>query len=179
MTKITVKGHEFDTISVKDSHSRKAQLFKNKIIQTLGKIGLTADDVEIDLEPVAIKKTPASCAWYFDGHHLYYSYAKEKKYVDNLFVVLKVIELLVDDLLNGTIAKEQFIKEFAEDEDIKEKRKKARELIGVSHDTIDMDIINKKFKDLAKEHHPDKEGGDVDKFKALNHADKVLKKELE
>ena len=42
-----------------------------------------------------------------------------------------------------------------------------------------MDLINKKYKELAKEHHPDMPGGNTEKFKAINHAHKTLKRELE
>jgi hypothetical protein len=179
MATIKVKGHEFESITIRDSHSRKALQFKNKIIQLLGKLGLTQDDIDVNLEPLAMKKVPAAASWYFDGHHMYYSYSAGRSYVENIAVVHKVIELLVDDLINGVITKEEFAAEFKEDHDIEEKRKAARELIGVPHDSTDMALINKKYKDLAKEHHPDREGGNTDKFKEINHAHKLLKRELE
>ena len=43
---------------------------------------------------------------------------------------------------------------------------------------LDLDEINKKYKELAKEHHPDK-GGNTEDFKAINKAHKMLKRELE
>jgi len=42
-----------------------------------------------------------------------------------------------------------------------------------------LDLISKKYKDLAKKLHPDMETGDIDKFKAINRAHKMLKRELE
>jgi len=51
-------------------------------------------------------------------------------------------------------------------------------VLGVPHDTIDLDVINKRYKHLAKEHHPDMSTGNADKFKAINNAHKILNREL-
>ena len=59
-----------------------------------------------------------------------------------------------------------------------EKRKEARKLLGVDENCTDLDEINKKYKEPAKECHPDK-GGDTEKFQALNRTHKTLKRELE
>jgi hypothetical protein len=45
-------------------------------------------------------------------------------------------------------------------------------------DITNWDYIKKKYRQLAKERHPDKEGGDEEKFKELNEAYSLLKKEL-
>ncbi|MFA6889248.1 MAG: molecular chaperone DnaJ, partial [Candidatus Woesearchaeota archaeon] len=87
MVKITVKGYEVEAITVKDSFNRRATQFKNNIIATLKKIGLTVDDIDIVLEPNAIKKAPASASWYLDGHHLQFSHNSRNKYAENLYVV--------------------------------------------------------------------------------------------
>ena len=44
---------------------------------------------------------------------------------------------------------------------------------------MDMGLINKKYKVLAKEHHPDMPMGSTEKFKEINNAHKTLKRELE
>src|SRR3989344_5289443 len=93
MTKLKIKGYEFDAIIARDSFNRRAVQYTNKIIDTLRKIELTEDDVDIPIEAVAMKKAPASATWYFDGYRLHYSYAASDKFVDNLYVVFKVIEI--------------------------------------------------------------------------------------
>ena len=138
MVLIKIKGHEINTITVKDSFNRRAVQFQNNIFVLLGKISVIEDDIDIPMENVALKKAPARISWYFDGHHLHYSYSACSKFVENLYVVQKLLEL----------------------------------------DVIDIDVIDKAYKTLAKEHHPDKENGDVAKFKEINHAHKVLKREL-
>ncbi|MBI2662424.1 J domain-containing protein [Candidatus Woesearchaeota archaeon] len=131
------------------------------------------------MEAVAFKKAPASASWYIDGHNLYYSYNGANKFVDNLFVVSKIIQLEVESLINSEKSNEDFIRDFSEEHDVQERRKQAREILGVNYDSRDMELINKKYKDLAKEHHPDMPNGNLEKFKQINNAHKTLKRELE
>ena len=179
MSTIKSKGHEFNAFRARDSFNRRAVQFRNNIIDTLKKIGITEDDVEIELEPSAAKKAPASASWYIDGHHMHYSHSSQGKFVDNLYAVSKVIELEVNALLNNQKTSEEFISEFSEDNDVGDRRKKAREVLGLGHDVLDMEMINQKYKTLAKEHHPDMPNGDIEKFKEINKAHKTLKRELE
>ncbi|HLC74896.1 MAG TPA: J domain-containing protein [Candidatus Nanoarchaeia archaeon] len=178
MSLITVKGHDFHIQPIKDSFSRRAVQLQNTIIATLRKIGLTEDDVNIDLEAVAIKKAPASVSWYFNGYHLHYSYQR-LRFIDNLSIVSKVIDLFVGMLVQRKLTENEFIHEFSEDTDIQEQRKEARELLGVPEDSIDVKLIDAKYKEFARKYHPDTGTGDVEKFKAINRAHKMLKRELE
>jgi len=178
MAIINIKGKEINAISVRDSHSRRAQQYKNNIIETLSKIDLTEDDIDIKLEPVAIKRVQAIAVWYIAGHRLYYSYQLGKNYAENLYIVSKVIENEVKDIINNQKSFEDFIHEFSEEEDVEEERKKARKLLGLSADETDIAVINKAYKELAKHNHPDKETGNTEKFKEINKAHKTLKKEL-
>lgn len=179
MATIKAKGHEFNAFAAKDSFNRRALQFKNNIIGALGKIGLKEEDIEIPLEASAVKKANAGASWYMDGRHMYYSHNASKRFVDNLYVVSKVIELEVTALLDNRKTPEDFINEFSEDRDIEDKRKEARKVLGLSEDTLDMEIINEKYKSLAKECHPDMPNGDTGKFKSINRAHKILKRELE
>ena len=179
MAKVKIKGHEFEAVIARDSFNRRAVQYANKIIDILRKIGPTEDDIDVPIEAAAMKKAPASATWYFEGYHLHYSYTASGRFVDNLYVVFKVIEFEVNMLLNEERAINDFIAEFSEDKDVKKQREEAREILGVSKDTIDLEIIDKRYKELAKQHHPDMESGDTDKFKAINRAHKILKRELQ
>ena len=145
MVKLTVKGHEFSMFQVRDSYTRRAVQFKNNILESLRKIGLTEDDIEVPLEVFALKKAPASASWYINGHHLYYSYNLSLKFVENLYVVSKVIELEVEALLQEKITVEEFIAKFSEDHDIESKRKQAREVLGLDPHIMDLELINKNY----------------------------------
>jgi len=178
MALITIKGHEFEAVVARDAFGRRAAQYKNNIIRTLGMIGLTADDVDIELEPIAIKNVLASATWFAEGYRMYYSYKAAGRFVDNLYVVSKVIELEVADLLAERKTFEEFLSAFTEKEDVEAARKEARELLGVGHDVLDLEHIDKKYKELAKKHHPDMPTGDNETFKRLNMAHKILRREL-
>lgn len=179
MTKLKIKGHEFDAVIARDSFHRRAVQYSNKIIETFRKIGLTEDDVDVPVEAAAMKKSPASATWYLEGYRLYYSYGAADRFVDNLYAVFKVIDLEVAALLNEEKNINDFISEFSEDKDVKKQREEARDALGISHDVTDMCTIDKKYKELAKQHHPDMQDGDLDKFKAINRAHKILRRELQ
>lgn len=178
MAIVKIKGHEMQSIHIKDSCDRRALQISNNIYKLLSTIGVIKDDVDIAMERVAMKKAPASVSWYFDGHHLFYSYSAAGKFVENLAVVYKILEIEINALIEERITLEEFMSEFREDHDVLDQRKRARALLGVDHDVIDVDVIDRKYKDLAKEHHPDKDTGDATKFKEINHAHKILKREL-
>ena len=178
MPLVKIKGYEFNAISIRDSYSRRAQRFYNSIINTLRSIGVPEDDILVDLEPVAIKNVPANATWYVDGYRLHYSYKAGTKYVENLYVVFKIIEFEVNEILAGKKTIQQFIFDFSENKEVEEERKEARKLLGVDEDSIDFELMTKKYKDLAKEVHPDMPNGDTEEFKKLNRAHKILKREL-
>ena len=177
MARITIKGHEFNEMIIRDSYDRRAQLFNNNIIESLRKIGVVEDDVDVSSQKVARLKGGASVSWYYDGNYMHDSYKNSNKFVENLYVVSKVIELEVKSLLNEEITFEEFSQHFSEDHDIAKKRIEAREILGVDEDCLDVELINKNYKNLARKHHPDM-GGDMETFKKINNAHKTLKREL-
>lgn len=118
MTLVKIKGHEINTIIVRDSFNRRALQFRNNIIILLSKISVIEDDIDISVENVAMKKAPASVSWYFDGYHLHYTYSACNKYVENLYVVQKLLELEIDALINGEKTVDEFVIEFREEHDV-------------------------------------------------------------
>jgi len=176
---IRIKGHEIAPITIRDSFDRRTIQYKNKIVTTLKKIGVHEDDISIPLEKFAIKNTPSRATFWFNEHRLYYSYSRSKRFVDNLYIVQKLIELEVEEVLKGNKSEQEFCQTFTEDDNIETKRKEARELLGVSEDCIDMEEINIKYKALAKKCHPDMPNGNHETFQKLNNAHKTLKRELE
>src|SRR3989344_5618430 len=179
MATIKIKGYDITLPAIRDSYDRRAVQYRNNIIETLKKMGLTEDDIDLDLEVNAFKSAPATVSWFMDGHHLYYSCKIAKKYVENLYIVFKVINLEVNALLAGKKTMEDFIADFSEEQDVEEKRKEARTILGVEHNVTDMSVINAKYKHLAKTNHPDMPGGDTEKFQVINNAHKTLKRELQ
>ena len=179
METVTIKGYEFEAVIARDSYNRRALQYKNNIINVLSKIGIISDDIDIDLETVAIKNVPASATWYDNGYRMYYSYKSAKRYIDNLYIVYKVLNFEVADLLAKKKTFEEFLLDFTEKEDVEHMRKEARKILGVEEDVLDLDYINKKYKELAKKYHPDMPEGDLEMFKKINNAHKILKRELQ
>ena len=177
MARITVRGHEFSELVIKDSYDRRAIQFKNNIIAALKKLGLTENDVEIVLPKIARMRGVAAASWYFDGRNMYFSYRSGATFVQNLYVVSKVIEAEVAALLKEEKTAEEFVRDFTEDRDVEMQRKEARKILGVEENCFDIEAINKSYKLLAKQLHPDL-GGDPEKFKLINNAHKMLMREL-
>lgn len=175
---VHIKGQEFHQINIKSSHTRRSLQYKNKIIGYFKKFGLTSDDIEIPLERIAMKKSQASVAWYMWDEHLFFSYNRASNFAENLAMVAQVIEHFLYLLSELKITKEEFLILFIEDHDVMDQRKEARELLGVHEHSTDFEEMHKNYKKLSKEHHPDMPTGDMETFKKLNVAHKLLKKEL-
>lgn len=175
MIKITLKGHEISTLTIRDSFQRRTVQYQNNIIASLQKLGVKENDIDIPLK-MGLQKVQASVSWYLAGRHLFFSHTGSS-FVENLYLVSKVIELEVNVVLSEEKSFEDFLSGFAEDHNILTQRKEARKLLGVTADIIDIEIVNRKYKLLAKSHHPDM-GGDLEVFKAINNAHKMLKREL-
>jgi hypothetical protein len=175
---VMINGEEFREIKIKDSYNRRALQFKNNIIKSLKVFGLTEDDVEVPLEKIPMKKAQAMASWWMIDDHFFFSYNGAAKFVENLAMVAKVIEHFAYLLEENKITKEKFKELFAEDQDILKQRKKARTVLGVEEHEGDFDLIHKNYKKLAREHHPDMPGGNAEKFKDVNNAHKLLRKEL-
>ncbi len=174
---LTIKGHTFAAITVKDSFSRRAMQYMNNIITVLKQLGIPADQVDVELQGLASKKASASAIWFLDGHRMHYSYNGSQSFAENLAVVWKVLECEVADVIANKKELRDFIGEFSEEEDIDAQRKQARETLGVAADSLSLEEIDQKYKELAKKHHPDRHG-DIEEFKKVNAAHKILRREL-
>lgn len=176
MAQIKVRGYEFPAFDMKQASARKALQLKNNILINLKKIGIHEDYVKVSEQSIVLKKSPAFVSCFIDGQHLYFSYTA-LRYMENLSIVSQLIETQVQSIIEGKKTKEDCIAEFMEEMDIEQKRKEAREILGLPLETFDINLINKAYKDLSKMHHPDM-GGDLEIFQRINFAHKTLKKEL-
>ncbi|MCK5615671.1 J domain-containing protein [Candidatus Pacearchaeota archaeon] len=100
------------------------------------------------------------------------------RFVENLYIINKVLEIEVDKFLSGDVTLDKFCREFSEDEDLHNQLTQARKTLEVDIAEKDFDVINKNFKKLARKHHPDMPGGDHEKFQEINAAHKLIQKEL-
>ena len=175
---VKIKGNEIEEPNISDSFDRRAIKIKNSIINTLKQLGLERDNVELKVGRNTRLKAPACVEWYFEGRNLKYSYSLMPKFIENLYIIDKVLAIEVNKLLEEEITVDQFHREFFEEEDLEDQLIDARTLLGVDTDETDFELISKKYKELAKAHHPDMPNGDHVMFQKINAAHKLIKKEL-
>ena len=174
---IRVKGHAIEKPAITTAYCRRALQFKNNIVSLLEGIGVESR-IDVPITQVPIAKAKAEATWYFLGYRMYCSYNLQGRFVDNLYVLSKLIELEVDMLITGEKTVDEFVSVFREEDDVEDKRKEAREFLGLDSNVEDVCVINAKYKQMAKEFHPDMPTGDTEKFKQLNNAHKILQREL-
>ena len=176
----SVKGHEIKVKITKSAYERKAVLFANNIIEELRKLNIPRDSVEIKTNIIGNKNYPATIEFWAQNHYLRFSFSMAKRFIDNLYVIQELIKIEVNDVLTGKKEFIEFLQTFSEDGNRKEISKdinNAKITLGISEDEKNIEVINKAYKDLAKKHHPDL-AGDLDEFKKINKAHKLIKKEM-
>ncbi|MEI6849791.1 MAG: J domain-containing protein [archaeon] len=175
---VLIKGHEIAPVVIRDSFARRATQIENNIVAILKTLGVERHSIDISRQDIPQKKHPATVSWYFAGRNLKYGYGLMSKFVENLAMVERVLKLEVAKLLSKEIIVDDFVREFSEDDDLVEQRIEARKTLCVKADEMDMEVINKNYKLLAKKYHPDMPDGDHECFQRINTAHKLLKKEL-
>ena len=180
MAQIKVKGIEISYFPVKDSFQRRMIQFENKILAELKRVGVDYNYIhDFERPKIAIAPKPAFVKWGMGHSACTLIIEKEKRYIDNLQLVLLTITSFVEQVMSGQITVTDFERKFAIEGDANENRAWACEVLGVPEDCKDMSVINLAYKKLAKAHHPDMSTGDPALFKDVNEAHKLLKRELE
>ncbi len=180
MTTYSVKGHEIEGKITKSAYDRKVVLFANNIIEELKKLNITRDDVEIKVNVLGNKNVPAVIEFWSQGHYGRFSYSLTNRFVDNMYIIQELVKLEVAEVLSGKKQMSEFFHTFESEGNRKEISKdldEAKKTLGLSQNEKDLEVINKAYKNLAKLHHPDA-GGDLDEFKKVNKAHKLIKKEM-
>jgi hypothetical protein len=176
---VKVKGNEIEIPIFRDSFDRRAVQIQNRIFATLKLLGVDRDNADMKMERNAKLKGKASISWYFEGRNLTYGYSLCSKFIENLYVVDRVLEFEVNRLLDKEITLDEFHREFVDDGKLDEKLIDARKILGVDENEMDFEVIGRKYKNLARQFHPDMEGGDHEMFQKINAAHKLIRKELE
>ena len=115
---VKIKGNEIEEPTIRDSFDRRAVRIQNSIMTTLKQLGIERDNVRLKMERNTRLKARASVSWYFEGRNLKYSYSLMPKFIENLYIIDKVLFLEVNKLLEEEINLDQFQREFSEDDDL-------------------------------------------------------------
>jgi hypothetical protein len=180
MSIIKVKGHEIKVKITKAAYDRKSVLFANNIVEELRKLNILRDDIEIKTNILGNKNVPATLEFWAEGHYMRFSYSMAKRFIDNLYVIMELIKLEVEEVLIGKKDLNEFFQTFTAESGRKNIGKDliaAKKTLGLNEDETDVEIINKSYKKLARSHHPDL-GGNLEEFKEINKAHKLIKKEM-
>ena len=177
---VMINGKKVTIKPTKSRFTKTAFQMSQEIYSALQKIGITKEFVDLTLCRNPLKSgEPAQISWRVNDKDFYFQCNKQDRYVDNLGVITKVIEQESYAIRNGlktfTQVMNQFVIGFEEGG---EKILSPREIIGVDSKCNDLEYIKFKFKQKAKELHPDN-GGNVNLFQKLNLSMEILEKELE
>lgn len=177
---VMVNGKKIYIKPSKSRFQKTAFQMSQEIYYDLHKIGITQDFISLQLCKNPLRQgEPAQISWTVNGKEFTFMCNKQDRYLDNLGVISKVIAQESYAIRNGLKSFAQVMNQFSigYDEN-KPKLKTPREILGVASDCKDFDYIEYKFKQKAKELHPDVTNDDGKQFKELNEAFTELKKEL-
>lgn len=180
MDKVNVKGHEIKVKVTKSAYDRKSILFANNIIAELKKLGIEREDVKIETNIAGNKNEPALIEFWSEGYYCRFSYSMTKRFIDNMYVIMKLIETEVSEVLTGAKEIYQFYQAFSSEVDRKEIKKElaeAKKVLGLNEEKNDVGVIDQVYKKLARKNHPDM-GGSLEEFQKINWAHKLIKKEM-
>ncbi len=180
MTTYTVKGHQIEGRITKSGYSRKAIVYENNIVNDLKKLGIVRDDIKVLTDAVGNKNIPAELEFWVKGHYCRFTYSMTKRFIDNLYIISKLVELEVKEVLEEKKDIHEFLNVFIENGDRKEIAKElieAKKILRLDEKEEDVEVINQAYKKLARKAHPDL-GGDLETFQKINKAHKLIKKEM-
>ena len=178
-TYVEVNGKKIKIRPGKSRFTRTAYQITQDILKSFRRVGIEEEHLEI-LQPRNIlhSQKSAEIKWYVNGENFYYKADRQDRYVDNLGVISKVIEQDVYAICNGMKSFGQVMNQFRLGYDPEGKKiLNPRQILGIPNDIKDLDYITFKYKQLAKEAHPDR-GGSKERFQEINEAYKILKEEL-
>lgn len=181
---ISVNGSMVIIKSTISRFTKTAFVMSQEILKDLKKIGIDSSyvDLPIPRNSLSREESTAQISWRANKEEFYYSCNTQERFVDNLGVIAKVIHQETYAIRNGLKSFGMVMNQFRlgfDGKNPKEKVISPREILGIPDYINDIDYITFKYKDKAKELHPDMMTGDATKFKALNEAYEQLKKELE
>ena len=99
MNVFSVKGHEIKVKVTKAGYARKSVVFANNIVEELKKLNIIRDDIKIETNILGNKNLPATIEFWADGHYLRFSFSMTKRFIDNLYIIMKLVEIEVNEVL--------------------------------------------------------------------------------
>jgi len=159
-------------------------VYSRKIRDSFKKIGI--ESPYLDIKTGGGKGTWSTDGWaevIWQVNEQEHSYKCDKlgNAMNNLAAIAQMIEAECKAIRRGLKTFGQVMNQFriGFDADTGKRILSPRQVLGIPDKINDIDFITYKYKKLARESHPDTEGGDAEKFKEIQEAYINLKKELE
>lgn len=153
--------------------------YRRKAVEALGKIGIEPRYIDLQYGGGSGLRDDAwaEMTWSVNNQDHTYRCDSQQCDVDNVASIAQVIEQDVKSIRRGLKSFGQVMNQFRLDSPSGERIKTPREIIGVEENCKDFEYITFKYKQRAKEIHPDKTG-DKKAMQELNEALAQLHTEL-
>ena len=175
--KITVNGREVIIKQNESNFKKSISTMMREIKQSFKLIGITEEFIELNMPRYGEEKRTkvAEVTWSVNGVNHYYRSDKQCSFQNNLGVINKVIEMDAYAIRKGLKPFGQVMSQYLLEGGKAELT--PRQFLGIREDMKDLGYIEYKYKEKAKEMHPDV-GGDAEEFKKLQEAYNKIKEEL-
>lgn len=109
MKSIVFLNQEIKYNLITNSHQRRCDHFKNKIYESLSKIGLDFNSVETSEQIHPLSNQEAFAEWSADGFDCKVACNVENRYVDNMQIIASYISQEVQKIMDDEIELHEFL----------------------------------------------------------------------
>ncbi len=178
MPTIEVNGQHVEIKINKTSASKNIGAYKRDTLRWLERIGITKEFISIEHSHYGYEESFAEIRWMVNDKEYYYKCNTQDTATGCVAAIEQLVHYEVIFIERGIKTFGQVMNQFriGYDPDAPHART-PREIIGIPEHINDIEYIKFKYKQKAKELHPDK-GGNAEDFKDLQEAYSKLKKEL-
>jgi hypothetical protein len=175
---IEVNGEKVEININKTKASKNINVYKKDIFRWLERIGIKSDFIHIEHSHYGYEDSFAEIRWMVNSKEYHYRCDSQETATSCVAAIEQLVHYEVIFIERGIKTFGQVMNQFRLGFDPDAPHTKTpREIIGVEEQSKDLGYIDFKYKQKAKELHPD-QGGDTEQFKELNQAYEQLKKEL-
>lgn len=179
MPTIEVNGKRVEIKINKTNAGKNINAYKRDIMRWLDRIGITEEYISIEHSHYGYEDPFAEIRWVVNNKEYYYKCSTQETATGCVAAIEQLVHYEVIFIERGIKTFGQVMNQFRIGYDPDSPRQKTpREILGIPEHINDREYIKFKYKQKAKELHPDK-GGDADKFKGLKQAYDAILKELE
>ena len=178
MATIEVNGRHVEIKINKTSAGKNIGAYKRDILRWLERIGISKEHVSIEHSHYGYEDPFAEIRWVVNNKEYYYKCNTQDNATGCVAAIEQLVHYEVIFIERGIKTFGQVMNQFRIGFDPEAPHTRTpREIIGIPDSNNDLAYIKFKYKQKAKELHPD-QGGDPEQMQELNEAFEQIKKEL-